>query len=390
MAIVNFYGFEMGDTGFLEFQSVNGSAAYSTTTFRTGARALRVNTTGIALANVSLGRYGADGTRISLSTSSIANFFLTFYFRYAVKTVTTPEEIMSASGGSINVRLDPTGVLLLYNNITLVDTGTIVLDQNTWYRIDVNYDDTANTQEVRINGVVDLTGTIATGGAFTSITVGKTINRSGEDIDFFYDDMVLSDSAYIGTAEVRMGKPIGAGAVEEWGNGTGTTFAEVDDAVPFDGDTSYIGASALEDNEASTFDMETAATMGIVGSILAVKTIGIARSESTAGTSSVSHRRRINGVNYTLTAVERPTTYNITAAIDEDDTPGAGGSAWTTTSFDSIEVGIVSATLAQIQRATAFYVMSLADGVVSFDPAASRISQIMNAPVQRKVRVVAY
>lgn len=364
MAIIQFVGFETGDASECFFSA--GTVDFTNTSVkRTGTYALRVNPTTTGTGQASIGIQSATGAN---GQFSLSNLFFTFYFRYATKPAANSEEILSvagaAGGNNGRLRLRSDGKLELFTTVSQV-VGTATLAQDTWYRIECNWNDTANTQEVKVDGTVDITGAIATGQAAVTLDFGKVVNRNGQTVDFFYDDICIDNAGYPGAGEVKMGTAIGAGADSAWDGGTGTTFAEVNDLATQagnDGDTTYIGAAATEDNSDHTFDMSAYATIGISGAIGAVKTIVIARSGSTSGTSTSAHRRIISGVATELTALELPTSYATYAVVDLDDTVGGGGSAFDATSFDSVEVGMAANAIAQVQRFTAVYISAWSAG----------------------------
>ena len=355
MAILNFTGFELGSTAdqvLNEFDNSGGTWSIQSTTKRTGTYALRANPTTTAVGYVQIRSHAATGLKGAFSA---ANLFITFYFRYATKPAATSEEIFLANNGTdlLAIRIDSEGKLSLYNATTQIgSTGTTVLSANTWYRIELNLNDTANTQELKIDGTVEISGTGTTAASWTSFRLGKATNRNGQTVDFFYDDVCVSDSAYPGAGVARLAIPIGAGAAAGWTNGTGTTFAEVDEIAPeSDGaDATYIQASATQDNQDHTFDMQTWATIGGVGTIKAVKTMVIAKTGSVSNTSTVGLRSLINGSANEATGLELLTTYQMLGKIFETDWSASG--VITSADFDSIEVGMFADTIAQTQRFT--------------------------------------
>lgn len=351
VTILNFYGAETGNA--IELSATGGTfdAAY-TAWKRTGTYSFRSNPTTTAVGWGRLLNFTATGLSAALSVS---NFFASGYFRYATKPSVNSEPLLQINPDALQLRLLSDGTLALYNSITLIASGTAVLVANTTYLIEINFNDTANTQEVKVDGTVDISGAFAQTGPVTSFFLGKTFDRNGNTVDFLYDDWCIDDAAYPGAGECKIAVPIGAGAASGWTAGTGAdTFAEVDE-IPHDTDTTYIAASATEDNLDHTFNMQAAATIGIAGAIGAVKTMVVARTDSITGTSTVAHRRLFNGSGFELTALGLTTTYALLAKVDVVD-PSAGGGAITTADFDTIEVGMAANTLAQVQRFTAAYV----------------------------------
>jgi hypothetical protein len=349
MAISNFTGLETGDA--IELNTLNGTASIQSTTKRTGTYALQCNPTTTAIGSGELRAHSITGTK-SLFNAPVLH--ITFHFRVGTLPAANNEIICAISGSVVEVRVSSGGVLSLYTGTTLNATGTAVLALDTWYQIDIRVDDTGNTQEVRVDRVVDITGSIATGAASSAVFFGKSTNRNGNTVNFYYDDMAFGGSGgYPDEGEVKLGIAIGAGAAAGWTNGTGTTFAEVDD-LPHDGDTTYIQASAVQDNLDHTFDMQAAATIGLQSTIRAVKPMVIPRTTSTAGASTVAHRLLSGGSGFELSALELTTSFQLLARVDETDP--FDSAAWTATKFDTVEVGMAANAIAQVQRFTAVYV----------------------------------
>lgn len=362
MAIVDFCGYETGND--LEMSNAAGTFSVQSTVKRTGTFALQCNP--VTTATGYGQQAGLTATGRQTASYDLAIWYVTFYFRYATKP-SANDEIMAyfftGVSNNFEIRINSTGNLLLYYNAsTLLDTGTATLAANTWYRIEVAIDTTADTQEVKVDGTSDMTAAQATAVNLSTVVLGKFANRNGNTVDFFYDDYCIDSATWVGVGECRLSIPIGAGAAAGWTAGTNADdFNEVDD-VAHDTDTTYIGALATEDNQDHTFAMQTFSTIGGSGSIGAVKTMTVSRSDSTAGTSAVAQRRLFNGSGFELTALEAPTTYVLLAKVDVTD-PSAGGGAITVADFDSIEVGMAANTIAQVQRFTAAYAAIWVTGV---------------------------
>lgn len=359
MAILNFTGFETGDAVEGAFGG-SGIASVQSTTKRTGTYALRINGTALG---TQVGQYNFQGIgSTGLTTSfNLADSYVTFYFRYATKPGSGSEEIcqfLTGSSYKLAVRINSSGNLLAYDVTTLLGTGSAVLSADTWYRIEARCQPGTNgAWEVKIDGTSEISGTRTwtNAGNVNVISFGKRTNRNSQTIDYYYDDICVDSAAYPGAGEVKMAVPIGAGAAAGWTNGTGTTFAEVDEVPPeSDGtDATYIQASATEDNQDHTFNMTAAATLGISDTISAVKPMVYAKTASTSGTSGVALRTVSGGSGFEITALELQTTYALIATIYALDP--LDSAAWTTTKFDTVEVGMAANTIAQTQRFTVAY-----------------------------------
>lgn len=345
MAYQQITGAETGD--FSEANATSGTVSVQSTTKRTGSYAYRLNPTAGG-GYIEFNGFAANGKMASFGASQWA----TFYIRFASLPGASAElgrfHELTGSGNMVaRLFVDASGNLTIQGNG--VASGTVAtLSANTWYRIDFRAAN-AGTCGVAVDGGAETTVT----GAAQVVNFFAVGNTGGVDTyDLFVDDIAVNNAGYPGNGFVTCLRPIGAGALGEWGNGTGATFAEVDDAAPgHDSDTTYIGASATEDNQDSTFDMTSSSTAGITGVIKSVKSSAVVRTDSTAGTSAIFLKTIANGTNE-ATAAEATTTYTLWGKLFDAD---VGAAPWTTTVLDTLEVGVGANTIAQAQRCTAIY-----------------------------------
>jgi hypothetical protein len=338
MAILNLSGWEPGDA--TESATTSGTISVQGTTKRSGAYALQVNPTTTAV--------GYHQFRNSTWTAGSVDavfahddLYVTFYFRDATKPAANDEEIMQfqhTGGTKLAIRINSSGNLLAYNGTpTLVATGSTALSADTWYRLDVKCGTSATVgaYEVKINGTSEFSGTTNTSAnQHTLIRVGKVANRNGNTVDYFYDDLIISDSAYVGAGAVEIMVCTSSGTYSQWTAGTGSTFAEVDD-VPHDGVTSYLTATAQ--NDASTFNLESSATAGISGTINAVKMMVVA---ARVGGTNTSYQARIRNGSTDVDSATVNGVSGYTARSSIIATDPNGGIAWTTGGLDSTEIGV--------------------------------------------------
>lgn len=366
MALENFGGFETGDLA-CESTALGTTQSVQTTVKRTGNYALRCNPTTTATGFFSFTRPAVTGgTNVASLAAAIIS--LRTWFRYATKPSANNEQIMSALTGAqtMSVRIKSDGILALYDGTTLVATGTVALSADTWYLIEFLFNDTANTQEVKLNGAVELSGSASTGADYSICTLGKGINRNGETVDFFYDDWAIQDEGgYPPSGKCLLSLPIGNGADTGWNNGSPTdTFAEVDDMPNTDDDTTYIQASATEDDENRTFDMQASATIGITNTIHAVKWLVRCKTGSVVGTSTVSLRYGVPSAGMAeTTAIELTTSYQTISYVKL--TVPTSGDAWTTALYDAAECGMAANAIAQTQRFTVAYLQAWVEDITA-------------------------
>ena len=366
MALLRVCGFEAGASA--EFQTLGGTASVGTGTVRTGTYSLRCNPTTTATGYINIGK--------PASASGILGNFgdVTLYTGFAFRAATLPaanSEPIYTNYGSVadlkaELRINSAGNLVHHKaDGTAVVTGSSALSLNTWYYIEFMATNSATgAYETKINGVSEFSGTADHGTGNTVFTAhGKGSNRNGQTVDFYYDDIYVSNTGFEGSQyhipEVRILLPMGAGASAGWTAGTGNTFAEVDDAPPTpDDDTTYIGANDTMDNLYSTFAIEDTATKSVTGDVDALAAYVRGRSLSTTGTNLTAVRIRNAGANSDGPQSEMGTSYVGYHHIAETDP--ATSAAWTLSGVDTAEVGMAAGALAQSQRFTLAYIFVLA------------------------------
>lgn len=382
MAIRNFGGFEAGDT--TECRATSGTFSVQATHKRTGGYGLQVNPTTTAVGHVELSEpsTSAAGYNGGLAANTL---WIGFNFRAITLPAANEEEIatiLDGVGAAWNLRITSGGVLKLYKDTTLAGTGTAVLSAGaTYYWITMGLTN-ASVQTVNVGGALDISGTTSGTSNYSLVFLGKRTNRNGQTVDFVYDDYIFDDASAPTRGECRMAVPIGAGAASGWTNGTGTTFAEVDE-VPAgsDGttDTSYIQASATQDNLDHTFDMQSSATIGLSGTVRAVISQVLAKTGSISGTSAVALRTIVSGTAVEMPAagIELTTSYQTLVDLFIVDPSDSG--AWTTAKFDTVEVGMAANTIAQTQRFTTAYAHAWMDS-----PTQSQATRTMAQHMMRR------
>lgn len=383
MAVVNFTGFETGDA--LEFLSTNGTFSVQTGTVRTGTYAGRTNpsTTGAGSFNLS-GIVTTTG-RPAAGAATIVTSYVRFYFRYATKPAANSEQMFRAlnttSVDKFSVRINSSGNLLVYDQANaLVSTGSTVLSANTWYRIEIKIGTGASAAyEVKIDGTSELSGTCDQTIYNTSrVQFGKIANQNGQTVDFFYDDILWSDSAYPGLGECKLGVPNANGNYQTWTRSDimAAHYEHVDER-PYN-TTDYM-ISTQGSGDAETNAMQSAATIGVTGTINAVKSFAMVASDSITSTGSLKFRMR-SGSTDTTTSTGFTTSisaYEALALVHSTDP--ATSAAWTTGGVDGVEVGAVENSISQKSRMTASYIM------VDYDPTV--VSTYLPPPVKARQAV---
>lgn len=362
-AIVQICGFETGTA--LESTTTSGTFSVQATTKRTGGYALRINPTTTNAGFADIRFLGANGD----AGGNNATIYTRFYFRYGTKPSSNNEPIYAAVSTApatkLEIRIDSSGQILAYDSaLSLLGTGSTVLAQDTWYRIEVlSGTGAAANYEVRIDGTTELSGTAnQTVTNHGRMQFGKVANRNGNTVNFYYDDIAIDLAAFPGAGQIEVMVPDGDGSAVTWtvGAGGGADWENVDE-LPHDTATSYL-LSTLVSGNASLVTLESATSAGISGTINAVKN-GIIRNRNGGSNGSINTRVRSGGTNSdTSGGSATASAIAITGAVLTTDP--STGSAWTTSGLDGVEIGILENSTTNASRWTAGYLS------VDFTPSA--------------------
>lgn len=337
MAILNIVGWESGDSA-AESVSTTGTVSIQSTTKRTGTYALQANPTTTATGYANVGTIDSTARDVNFD---VADVYARFYFRAATLPASNSEPIFSSNrstGGAIKfeLRIDSAGNLLGYGQGTsLLATGTTVLSTGTWYRIEVRVGTGASANwEVKINGTSEISGTAdLRSDNNVNVRFGKTTNRNGNTVDFFYDDIAVSDSAYPGASDGVYPLTVdGDGTYTAWtvGAGAGADYTNIDE-IPHDSSTTYL-LSTLSAGDAST---GTLISMPSSSSIYAVKaTTFVIRNGAGASFQQRTRSGSTDSDTADITPLASYTDYHQLHATDPNTS-----SAWTESAVNAIEVG---------------------------------------------------
>lgn len=342
MAILELNGFDTGDTVF----NVSGSTANTSVGAKAGlhtpGKALRTNPsttntgTGLFLGLAATGAGAAFnkatlyfGQWCQLDTVASANDEPLF-----VAQDTTPIQ-------KLEIRVNSAQQLTAYNAAgTLIGTGTTVIPLATPFllEIKVGTDLTAAPWEVLINKVPEpnLSGTAALLASNNGRhRWGKNANRDGRSVDYYFGAKYTSDSGYIAGSTWAIGvlRPTSDGSTQQWTNGTGATFAEIDEAIVSTAD--YVRGSGAA-GEVALFGLTDCAAAGITGTIHAIRVV-LRIAEDSAVASSFSLRIKSGATTSDTTAVDISSVGVIIERIFETD-PNTGA-AWTLAALDALEAG---------------------------------------------------
>lgn len=353
LSILNFTGFEAGTNsnkgnGGYDTQPFAGTdLSYDTSTKRTGAYSLRLNkvTTGVG-SMVMSSTFQANGI-VSTSGGNFPDMYAEFYFRIATAPASLNEDIFQirdANGDiKIYIRLDSARKLSIYDGTPTIigSAGATVLALNTQYRISLYVGTGASAAWVlKINGVTELSGTINDTDANRNASIGCLTDRNGQSMDVYYDDVVLSDEGFIaGEYAIKVIPPVANGStMQATAGGSPQDYTQVDDIPRGDASSVYLQFPNSGAPNVALFDMQSCASAGISGSILALKAVIQAR-ENTSVSSQSKVRIKSGSTNL------ETTTYNATTAAEgrtivSNYNPDTGAD-WDLTTLDAAEIGMV-------------------------------------------------
>ena len=369
MAILNFTGFETGSSTYPDYGAsglLGTASSYSTSGPRTGSYAMRVNRSSTQEGYIDFNQLSANGLFAALT--GYANIYVGAAYRF-VSFPAIEEVIMHVQGSGVNksrITINSSGQVSIRDVAhTLIVTGNTRIPLGTYVYIEVRVGTgVTGNYEIKINEVIEVSGTANFGVNNTdSVLVGTHEDMNGGGFEYFVDDAYLSDSDFLSSGSyvpaVSLLVPNAAGDSAGWTNGTGSTFAEVDEIPPeSDGaDASYIQASAAQDNTYSAFNVQAPFSMGISNGIHSVKGMVVCRTTSTSGNSTVSLRMRLSATNSDTTGKELILGYDVLQKLHN--TSFVSALAWTITDLESLQIGMSAAAIGQVQRFTAAYIMVL-------------------------------
>lgn len=362
MATLNLTGFETGDNS---EGTLAGTASIQSTTVRTGAYALQCNPTTTGTGSYTL--QGITAATGLTGTFSAATLYSRFYFRFATAPASGDEEIFVARGTAgaqkLSLRLTSALKLAAYDTTpTIISTGATVLSANTWYRIEVQSGTGTAAWAVKIDGNAEINATTAQGATnHGSIGLGKRTDRNGQTVNFFFDDVLLSDSALPGAGECHVMTPNAAGNAQTWTRGgpdSGANWDQVDEVPPVS--TDYL-VSTLSIGDAETEGMNSATYSGISGTIASAKPLIRAIRDSSVN-GAITMRARAGSTNSDAASNAAITTANQTVAQILDTNP-ATSLAWTAGGLDGLEVGAVEQSNAANSASRMFSACAMVDCV---------------------------
>ena len=355
-----------------EANSSAGTVSVSTTIVHSGECSFRSNPSTTSTGNVEFRNTNANGSRnADFSTTQMTN---SFWF-YPNALPTTGKEIISAtlntSNGTIYVLyINPDGTITLRGAAatTWVATSTTALSTGQWYHVcAVVTSGSSGAYSLKIDNVDEFSGTANFGSAvnYRYFRYGKSTDTNSNTVDFFYDDIVQptgSDCNYY-TSQIKVLRPDANGTYTGWTLGSGTSdWTQIDERVP-DGSTTYV-ASNSNASEKVSFNASSTATVGISGTIHAVKT-QVAVQEAASNNDTIFQALVISGATESATTSQTALSNSYVHQEMFFTTDPDTGVDWTTGGVDGIQLGGVS-----VFASTTTFRISHASAQVLFTPSA--------------------
>lgn len=330
MARVAIVGFDTGDGSECNPQGISGTGSFFSVA---NGYAFRSNPIGTATGFVGI-------TPISVLT---APRFKTEFW-YEIKPTSGSEPILfidkSFDQDTFEIRIDSDGKLSFWKTTStptqLGLTGSTALQQGVHYRIEFSL--ASNFWEIRLgeaieDGSVELSGTDSIVVSTALFKCGKSTNRNGNSVDFYYDHVSVDDSEYPGLTYMRM---LVANDIGDYQGGSDRVGCSVNwqclDEIPPDGDTTFL-------RRLNTGDAETEFLTPLdvsVEEIKVVKAITVARSRGTNLDYKV--RVRVGTVDNDSSQFTVGTTYG--AGINLSTISPATSLPWTLSEVNSVQSGV--------------------------------------------------
>lgn len=351
-------GFELQSTAAnVEFTSLTGTATISTSVHRDGAAALRSN----PVAATGFIEHQVD------TAASVKRTFHRIYLRIATLPSATTTVLAIGQSGffPIHLRLTTTGTLQLRDNNSGTDVGTpsAALAVDTWYRIEVDAQDSGSSGVTRAV-VAYLDGTPFSGTTAIAGTSGYSRCRIGAQTacttDLYFDDIAVNDTTgpaqtgLPGAGSVVHLYPAAAGDANDFTTAVGGTagtpfnYTRVDETTPDDA-TTYNETTATGTTTIDDFNLPSAGSAGI-GTFDAISVVAVgARIGSNAVTAaSLVYRLKSQPAGTVVESASVSVALNgwathkagspfVSQLVSYTD-PQAGG-AWTPALLDTAQIG---------------------------------------------------
>lgn len=178
-------------------------------------------------------------------------------------------------------------------------------------------------------------------GNYTAVDSNFDYVRLGGAVQMTWAGVIVSDSSVLTYTTDHL-SPNGTGSSSGWTNASGGS-ATTGDLIDSTGAPTINTATYIKTNTAGnrlTFNYDNSAVLSASRAVKGLQIAAAGIIESGSAISSVSFCIRHSGVNYTRNNLGFGTTIKGYSQVMETD---PGGSAWTTTTINALEIGVVAA-----------------------------------------------
>lgn len=347
-------GFEsQSATSGVEWDTTTGTPAISTSTVRSGAASLRCNPSA-ATAFISH-QVMANG-----NTTAVVGLRAYLYVASAPAALTTImcwADSAANTSGWYGIKLSPSLTLTVNASGGTGGVASSTLSLNTWYRVELLYDDVANTATGYLDGTQfdQRTGYDLGGGNFARFGVVQSTTA-----DLYLDDLAINDNT--GSAQTGLPgngrivhlRPSGAGDNNGFATvlggtaGAANNYTRVNELTP-DSATSYNATTATGTTTIDDFVFDSPSSAGI-GSNDTIRLVQIGTKVGSTATTAANIASRIKSQSAGTVAESASTSIAIngwathTAAVPHNypltsyTDPQAGG-AWTPSLLGTMQAG---------------------------------------------------
>lgn len=241
--------------------------------------------------------------------------------------------------GMARLKIVTGGNLALYRSDTdaqvAITSGAVWSTGNVWRFIELKYVVSTGVCEVRVDGVVALSGTVPTAASITSIVFPNQANGTYINIDDIYvlDTTGTVNNTYLGDVRVQTLLPSADGTNLAMTPDSGTThYNRVNEAAP--DTTSYVSTASAGAKDSYRYQQLTANTSAVYG--VAVTSYASKDAPVAAGVATLV---RLGSTDY-VNAQVQSLSASWVAGTDLYQTRPSDSAPWTPTDINSAEFGI--------------------------------------------------
>lgn len=335
MAIVFQTSFDHYTTLTHRFNSTSGSGFSVTSGGRNSTNCLQQTT---------------DGFIQKILPLAISTGYMAFSFNTNILPLPTADikliMIQDIGTSQLELHLLSNGTFQVRRNGTIVISSlpAFAITSNVTYHLEWKFTihNSAGVIGLRLNEIDILTGGVDATGLDTQNSANSTIDmlwigRQANVLSFTgtlkYDDLIVRSDTWSGDSSVQAFLPTGNGATNNFTvTGASNNYQAVDESAP-NSDTDYVQSAVVGD-----IDLYTYGTLSATATIQAVIPIPWAE-KTAAGTAKFANIVGISGTTY-VGVDQAPSDSSYAYFPEILSTSPATGLTWTTTEFNSIQVGI--------------------------------------------------